>query len=151
MKTVLQFSLSVCFLGAAIANTKIKSKNIESSYVEAKKSFAAQDAKVSKQANVLVIKLNNFKVSEDNISPLPESVVLLEKLRNLVTSVNPEKVMIESTAANTKRKAELIAEYMISSQAINKGNLEIVDRSLDRSLASMKKGRRSRVTMFIAE
>ncbi len=125
-----------------------KDKQFNDSFEKARKEFDPEQADVYRQGDNLLIRLKglNFKSGRAELSG--DSFPLLSKVKNVMTEVRTENVVVEghtdavgSKEANQKlsaARADAVAKYLVSENAVEQGKIKSEGYGFSKPLASNK-------------
>ncbi len=118
------------------------------SFDEAQKKFSSDEAEVYKQNGNLLIRLKGLHFASGGSQLPAENTALLDKVKNVVESMNAEKVVVEGhtdsvggQAKNEKlsqKRADAVAKYLVSANAVPQDKVEATGYGYSRPLASNK-------------
>jgi outer membrane protein OmpA-like peptidoglycan-associated protein len=125
-----------------------KERRFNLAFANARKSFTPDEAEVYRQGNKLVIRLKSIKFPSGR-SQIPDSSFdVLEKVKDVMTSMDARKVIVEghtdatgSSAKNEKlseARADAVAKYFVAEAALPAGQIEAKGYGDTRPLASNK-------------
>lgn len=117
-------------------------------FQEAQNAFDARDAEVMRQGDQLIVRLKalHFKPGQSSLGP--ENFQLLGRVRDVIEMMNAQHVTIAGNTDSSGKKAtnkklseeraQAVAQYLVSTDAIQGDQIEIVGNGDDRPIAPNK-------------
>ncbi len=138
---------------AVAANAQLQDKlsneeKYNQSFEDARKQFSKSEADVYRQGPNLLIRLKalDFKSGASSLSK--QSFSTLGKVKNIIKDVAAQKVVVEGHTDSTgkkatnekisKERAETVAHYLVSEEAVEKSNIETEGYGFEKPIASNK-------------
>jgi OOP family OmpA-OmpF porin len=133
---------------AGLSSEMQKKDKFNKSFEDARKSFTPEEADVSRQGDNLIIRLKTLNFPSGHSDLSGESFSVLNKVKDVLATMNAEKVMVEGhtdsvggKSTNQKLsedRAKTVANYLVSTDVIAKNQVASAGYGYEKPLASNK-------------